>query len=256
LATQAPTAPRKHLDRSGGAKRGACLSSIVAAGTPSLTGRRVPSARLEEMQRGKILCGAVHAFDELGYERATVTQIISRARVSRSSFYALFADRDECLAAILSAAAGSVARELAAAGVRDLPWSERVRAMLLAVLEFFDRERAVARVCVLESLRGSPRVLERRAQLLAQVAATLDEGRSEHPCDAHCTPLTAEGLVGAVFTIVHSRLLREQRDRPAPLVGLSGDLDAILLLPYLGDAPAPAPALRTQDASRATASTA
>ena len=61
----------------------------------------------------------------------------------------------------------------------------------------------------------------------------LDEGRVEHPGATHCTPLTAEGLVGAVFAILHSRLLRE---RPEPLSELTHDLDAILLLPHLGEA--------------------
>jgi AcrR family transcriptional regulator len=214
----------------------ACLASVVAAGTPSLTGRRVPSARLAEMQHGKVLCGAVQAFDEMGYRGATVSQIIARARVSRSAFYELFADRDECLAAILAAAAGSVAGDLSAARVEALAWSERVRATLLAILEFFDREPAVARVCVVESLRAGPVALERRARILARLAVVLDEGRVEHPGATHCTPLTAEGLVGAVFAILHSRLLRE---RPEPLSELTHDLDAILLLPYLGEAQVP-----------------
>ena len=239
VATRASQVPRAQPGYTRRTQPVACLASVVAAGTPSLTGRRVPSARLTEMQRGKVLCGAIQTFAALGYQQATVSQIIARAHVSRSSFYALFADRDECLAAILTAAAGSVAGDLAGAGVEQLPWSERVRATLLAILELLDREPAVARVCVVESLRGGPLVLERRARILARLAAILDEGRSEHPCGSHCTEVTAEGLVGAVFAILHARLLRRGA---AQLSELADDLDSILLLPYLDAGADPRPA--------------
>ena len=38
---------------------------------------------------------------ELGYARASVAHITARARVSRRTFYDLFANREECLVAVL-----------------------------------------------------------------------------------------------------------------------------------------------------------
>jgi DNA-binding MarR family transcriptional regulator len=43
--------------------------------------------------------------------------------------------------------------------------------------------------------------------------------------------MTAEGLVGAAFAIVHARLLRDEHQ---PLVGLLGELMGMIVLPYLG----------------------
>ena len=49
------------------------------------------------------------------------------------------------------------------------------------------------------------------------------------------TPVTAEGVVGAAFAIVYSRLSRRDGE---PLTGLLGELMAMIVLPYLGPAAA------------------
>jgi AcrR family transcriptional regulator len=197
--------------------------------------RGVQSAQLGEIQRARLIAGAACVIDELGYAQATVGHITRRASVSRRTFYELFANREECLAAVLGDVVGLVGGQLAAAGLEGLPWRERVRTGLWAMLAFFDREPALARVCVVQALRGGPGVLERREEILAGLAVVVDEGRLEGARGAECTRLTAEGLVGAAFAIVYARLLRGER---APLVGLLGELMGMIVLPYLGPAAA------------------
>lgn len=194
-------------------------------------GAQVPSERIADIQRSRLMTGAVSAIQEFGYSHATVAQITARARVSRRTFYELFGNREECLVALLEHVVISIEGDLRAAGLEDLPWHERVRSGLLAILAFFDREPALARVCVVETMRGGPRVLERREQILARLATTLDAGRAQSARAADCTPFTAEALVGAAFGVVHARLLRGQRE---PLTGLLGELMGIIVLPYLG----------------------
>jgi AcrR family transcriptional regulator len=190
-----------------------------------------------EIQRSRLLAGAIGAIEERGYSPTTIAQITARARVSRRTFYELFDDREACMEALLDDALALVETELAEAGLADLPWRERVRGGLAAILSFFDREPALARVCVIHALRGGSRILERREQVLARLADVLDEGRREGTSSraASCTPLTAEALVGAAFGILHARLLRHERQ---PLVGLLGELMGIIVLPYLGAAAA------------------
>src|SRR6478736_4706389 len=196
----------------------------------SLTGRRLPSERVAEMQRAKILAATLSALDEGGFAAATVSRIVTRARVSRTAFYSLFSDRDECLTAILDRAVRSVENEFLAAQIAELPWAERVRAGLLVILEMLDREPALARAYVVEAAQGGPLVVAHRTDLMRRLAAALDGGRAEHSPGAHCTELTAEGLVGGVFAIVHSHLLR--RD-PRALASLAPELKRMLLAPYV-----------------------
>ncbi len=197
--------------------------------------RAQPREQVAEIQRSRLLAGAVGAIDEHGYAHTTVGEIATRARVSRRTFYELFPDREACLAALCEDVVGMIERELAAAGLAGLSWRERVRGGLWAILSFFDREPALARVCVIQVLRGGPGVLERRDEVLARLAAVLDEGRGESARGAQCTALTAEGLVGAAFGIVYARLLRGER---TPLTGLFGELMGMIVLPYLGPAAA------------------
>ena len=192
-----------------------------------------PRTRIGEIQRSRLLAGAAATIDELGYPRATVGQMTARARVSRRTFYQMFANRDECFAAVLEEVAAVVGAELAAADLESLPWHERVREGLWRVLAFLDREPALARVCVVQALRAGPLVLERREAVLAHLAAAADEGREEGARGEGLTPLTAEGLVGAAFAIVYSRLSHRDGE---PLTGLLAELMAMIVLPYLGPA--------------------
>ncbi len=180
-----------------------------------------------------MLAAAVRAVEELGYSQATVAHITRRARVSRRTFYELFSNREECLVAALESVVEAIRAEVAAAEMTGLPWRERVRGGLLVILSFLDREPALARVCVVQALRGSQTVLERREQILAGLAAIVDEGRLEGARGAECAPLTAEGLVGGAFSLVYARLLHRDSE---PLTELTGDLMGMIVLPYLGPA--------------------
>jgi AcrR family transcriptional regulator len=184
------------------------------------------------MQRARLLSAAVLTVDEVGWPDVTVAQIAGRARVSRRTFYDLFADREDCLLAMLDDAVARIEGELATTNAQG-SWRVRVREGLWTILAFFDREPVLARVCVVEALRGGPLVLERREEIFARLAHVLDQGRGESP-RAQASGLTAEGLVGAAFTIVHARLLRT--DEGECLTGLAGELMSMIVLPYLGPA--------------------
>jgi AcrR family transcriptional regulator len=224
--------------RSVAAARGRSSSSVRSG--PRLATGGITSTQLEEIQRSRLMAGAVDAIEELGYAQTTVAHITTRARVSRRTFYELFSNREECLQAVLEDIVGLLGAELAAAGLDRMEWCERIRTGLWRILAFFDREPALARVCVVQALCAGPRVLRRREEVLSQLAGAVDGGRLEGPRGGRCSPLVAEGLVGAAFTIVYARLFRAARE---PLTGLLEELMGMIVLPYLG----PAAARREQD---------
>lgn len=192
-------------------------------------------AQVAEMQRARLLAAAVRTLAELGYSQASVAQITSRARVSRRTFYELFANVEECLDAVLADALGELERELQAAAPAELPWRERMRLGLWTILGFLDRQAVLARVCVVQAMRAGPAIAERRERVFASLAAAVDEGRGQTARVIALSPLTAEGLVGAAFQIVHARLTRDEHH---PLSELHGELLGLILLPYLGPAAA------------------
>ena len=188
------------------------------------------------MQRARLLAAAVVSIAELGYGGASVAHITARARVSRRTFYDLFASREECLLAVLQSAVEQVRGEIVAVDLTGLVWRDRVRGGLLRILSFLDREPVLARVCVVQALQGGPRVLAWREEILGELAEILDQGRGESSRARECTGLTAEGLVGAAFAIVYARLLANKSREP--LRNLSGELMSLIVLPYQGPAAA------------------
>jgi AcrR family transcriptional regulator len=191
--------------------------------------------QVNEIQRSRLLAGALAAIEEHGYPATTVAQITARSRISRRTFYELFENCEACLAALVEGVLALLEGEIAAAGLEGLAWRERVRGGLHLLLAFFDREPALARVCVVESLYGGPQVQAPREAALARLTVVLGAGRREGARSADCSPLTAEGLLGATLAIVHARLLsRDSR----PLTDLLGELMGMIVLPYLGAAAA------------------
>jgi AcrR family transcriptional regulator len=190
-----------------------------------------PRLQVSEIQRSRLLAAAVKVVEQYGYSHTTVAHITGRARVSRRTFYELFENREECLLAMFEDALATIGTEIDGAGLDGLSWRERTRGGLVAILGFFDREPVLARVCVVQILRGDESVLERRAEILARLAERIDEGREASGRDRSVPPLTAEGLVGAAHAILYTRLLKPDGE---PLMGLLNGLMGMIVLPYLG----------------------
>jgi AcrR family transcriptional regulator/DNA-binding MarR family transcriptional regulator len=193
-----------------------------------------------ESRRVRVLRAAAVAVDERGYGAVTVAHITARAKVSRRTFYELFVDRDECLLEVMRDIEQRVTAELRAAGLDGLVWRERIRMGLWTVLRFFDREPVLARFCLAQSARGDDSMAAYRGELLARVTGVIAAGAQESVEGQDCSPLVAEGIAGAVVSILNTRLSafegagrRGHGDMP-PLAVLLGELMALIVLPYLG----------------------
>jgi hypothetical protein len=85
-----------------------------------------------------------------------------------------------------------------------------------------------------ESLAGGERMLRRRAEVIDELARAIDRGTTT--AAGRSQPmLTAQGLVGGVVAVLHTRLVR---DDPEPFATLLGPLMSMIVLPYLGPAAA------------------
>jgi AcrR family transcriptional regulator len=224
------------------------------AARPAVDG--LPREHVSEIQRMRILAAMTEVASERGTGSVTVAHVVTRAGVSRRTFYDLFSDREECFLAAFEEAIGRVSAMVIEAYEREANWRERIRAGLWALLVFLDEEPATARLCVVESLAAGPRVLERRAVVLRALVRAIDEGRSATQGRSATPrktpllpPLTAEGVVGAVLSVIHTRL---SESRAKPLTGLLGELMGVIVMPYLGQAAAqkelrkPAPQIKTK----------
>jgi AcrR family transcriptional regulator len=178
---------------------------------------------------------------ERGIRMTSVTDVVGRAGISRRTFYALFEGREECFLAAFEESVRRAGVEVRAAFESEARWVDSVRAGLFALLEFLQREPDLARLCVVEALAAGPVVLERRGEVLAGLARVVDEGRAAGRGKNQPPPLTAEGVVGAVLSVIHAQMTTPRAlasERNGPLTGLLGALMGMIVLPYLGSAAA------------------
>lgn len=168
---------------------------------------------------------------ERGTGNVTVAHVVARSGVSRRTFYELFEDREDCFLAAFDDAIERIAARVVPSYERAGKSQEKIRAALTALLELLDDERGTGRLVMVETLGAGPQALERRRRVLAKIIAAVDEGRREVKRRDDPPPLAAEGVVGAVLSVIHSRMLEPS---PEPLVDLVNPLMAMVVLPYLG----------------------
>jgi AcrR family transcriptional regulator len=212
------------------------LKSARRGGAPvaALSSRR-GDVLVTQAQRSRMLNSAAQVILEHGYAQMSVARVTGRAGVSRRTFYDLFEDREDCFLAVFEEALELARRAMIAAGARERGWREQTRAALGALLALLDEEPTLRALLFLDALKAGPRVQQRRAEALKELTAALERGGVKLGTSRELPPLTAEGLVGAVASVIHNRLLTED---PGPMLELLSPLMGMIILPYRGPAAA------------------
>jgi len=187
------------------------------------------------MQRRRILAAASAVVAEHGYAGLTVGRVIAGAGVSRETFYGHFGSARECFLAVYEQSLQRIAAASLPAYRSEREWQSRVRAGLAALLEFLEREPALARLVVVEVYRAGPPALELRAGVLARLRALLQPDGAPVLKDVTLPPLAAELLLGSAGSLIYGHI---SSGAPEPLPSLLPLLMALLVRPYLGAAAA------------------
>ncbi len=165
-------------------------------------------------QRGRLLVAATEIAAEKGYDATSVADILKRAKVSRLTFYELFANKEACFVAAYDLVAAEVAR-----GVDDEFGSkgepmERVGRAIQSYLHALAREPEMSRFFLIESYAVGPALTARRFATNRTIAELIASnfGASTERQRAVC-----EGFVGAIVALVSSRLMT---DGPSAILAL------------------------------------
>jgi AcrR family transcriptional regulator len=205
---------------------------------------------LAEIQRARMIAAMVDVAREHGVAQTTVAHIVAHSGVSRRTFYELFDDRDDCFLAAFEEAVERAALRVVPPFQSVGRWRERVGASLLAFLEFLEDEPGLGAFCVVDALGAGPAALACRARVVRALVDAVDQGRLEAKAGLQPTPLTAEGVVGALLGVLYARLAAvpsevfNESPRTADdggkstMVELLGPLMAMIILPYQGHAAA------------------
>lgn len=148
----------------------------LASASRPYGGKTLDARRAE--QRERILIAARDVFAATGYAGAGVEEIVARARVSRTTFYVFFQNKEECLLAVfqlgLERIGAAVMETVAAAAQEDLQPAVRIRAEVRAVAAALAADPAMARIVLIEIVGATPAAEHARAQLRNAAAKIIE----------------------------------------------------------------------------------
>jgi AcrR family transcriptional regulator len=125
---------------------------------------------VEASQRERMLDAIVQAVAEKGYSATTVGDVVSRAGVSRKTFYEHFRDKEECFLAAYDEGVEILMDQIRSAGERADSFYERMQARVRAYLTLLVEEPAFARAYLIEVFAAGEAALERRRAVHARLS--------------------------------------------------------------------------------------
>jgi AcrR family transcriptional regulator len=194
-------------------------------------GHRLPREQVAAIQRSRIVAAAVDAVEDIGYARLSVAAVISRARVSRKTFYEVFTDREDCFLAVFEHTVARATAAVTDAYTKESSWCGGIRSALTSLLMLIDEEPVFARLWIVAASGAGHEVSRRRAEILAALAEAIDRGRATANAKGHPPQISAESVVGGVCAVLHTRILTRTEE---PMINLLGPLMYMIVLPYLG----------------------
>jgi AcrR family transcriptional regulator len=148
-----------------------------------------------------------------GYANVSVGEIATRARVSRSAFYASFADKEACLLAAYDLFAETLLARMATRIDDDAGWHVLVEAIATEYLSVLEDDPAAARAFLVEMDAGGATARAKQRATHEQFAAFLrarhDDLRTMNPSLGPLAPAIFLGLTLGVRALVCDRLARE-----------------------------------------------
>lgn len=173
-------------------------------------------AQVRDSQRVRLLLGMAEAVTEKGYSRATVADVLKRARISRETFYQHFTGKEDCFLAVLDASAGLLAGTLQdGAGTPAEPVLDRLERVLTTYFTTLVGQEALARVFFVESYaagvaaqRKRVEVQERFVELMVSAFADSPEWQAFPDARFACRI-----VVGGVSSLVAAALIKGETDQ-------------------------------------------
>ncbi|KVW77451.1 TetR/AcrR family transcriptional regulator [Burkholderia cepacia] len=167
----------------------------------------LPKDVVEAEQKKRLAAATAKVVAAKGYANTTVADIIAAAGVSRTTFYALFSDKEECFLFGFAKLSNAHLREVRGAFKKSLPLPERLRAAILAYMRRIDADRELALAFVIEAESATPQsrleILKVRRRLQRGLRNWLNEVHETYPDVAGSTPDDLLLVTGGLISYVH-----------------------------------------------------
>jgi AcrR family transcriptional regulator len=194
----------------------------------------LPREQVALLQRERLYKAMVECVDEHGYVATTISELVTRARISRRSFYEHFHNKDECLLATYDTVIERLGRRLREAHDPTKEWDEQLETFIRTLFDAAgDRPDAARLVCV-EMGAAGPIGVQRWADGAARLQQHIVAGFARADGPGTVPDPVARAIVGAVRRILYTRVERARSSKSlrADLAELVPDLLAWIACYY------------------------
>jgi len=192
---------------------------------------RLPPEVIARSQRERLLEATIRVVAAKGYAATTVADLTREAGISRTTFYAMFDDKEGCFLAAYDGIVDGLVRRVAAAYESEGEWPQRARAGLAALLGALAEEPEVARLALVDVGSAGPAAQRRFRAAMQRLTPFFDEGRDFAPGGRNLPANTSRMAIGAVAGLIADELTEE---RAEDLPKLLSDVLFATLVPYIG----------------------
>jgi AcrR family transcriptional regulator len=189
---------------------------------------------VERHQRERMLGAIARGMAEGGYAALTVGAIIAEARVSRTTFYAQFANKQEAVLGAFEESLGSFLARVEGACAAEEEWPAKLKRGIEATVGFAAEQPAMALLLAAQCDVADRTIGEQMLAGRRRLLELLRPGR-RHPGASTLPEITEEALVGAVSAVLSRALSAGDLDDPE---ALRPQLTEFALSFYLGPAAA------------------
>jgi AcrR family transcriptional regulator len=196
---------------------------------------RLPPEVIARSQRERLLEAAIRVVAEKGYAATTVADLTREAGISRTTFYAMFEDKEGCFLAAYDGIIDALVRRVTVAYEAEEGWPNRARAGLAELLDALAEEPAIARLALVEVGAAGPAAQRRYRAALQRLTPFFDEGRDFAPGGRNLPANTSRMAIGAVAGLISDEVIE---GRAEYLPDLLSEVLFATLMPYIGPAAA------------------
>jgi AcrR family transcriptional regulator len=173
--------------------------------------RTLPPDLVRAVQRERLLNAMLSSVTEVGYRALTVQNVLSRAGVSRPTFYEQFEDKEDCFLAAFDTWSERLRERVGTAAAAGTGWRERLRNGIEELIRFVAEEPEAAGTVIVEARASSAAGLLRRDALLDEFAACID-GLARQELAEPPSAIAAAGVVGGIESVLYARLQKGEAD--------------------------------------------
>jgi AcrR family transcriptional regulator len=194
---------------------------------------RSPAARPEDLEAHshaeRVLRALAVVIAEKGYTQTTIDEVIARASMSATTFYANFKGKEDALMAAIDGAGAQVVAAMMPAFERSADWPSGVRAAFGAMFSFLATRPALAHLMTVGVYGAGVPALKRRARALAPLGALIEGGA---PGRRHQIPAVGlEAIAGAVYGLMFRQV---RKGGAESLPALAPFCTYLTLAPFIG----------------------